>query len=195
LSRDSNSYLQDVSLAFRQALTEDRKLELEGLGQLLLNEDNELRFVAETKPRVFIAYVQEDLGHALRVYQVLASEGFQPWLDKKKLLPGQNWPRAIETAIQLSDFFIGCFSKKAVLKRGTFQSELRYALECAQRAPLDEIFFIPLRLENCAVPSRISSQIQYVDLFPDWDAGITRVISVMRAQQLARKQKLLPLAG
>jgi hypothetical protein len=110
------------------------------------------------------------------------------------LLPGQNWPRAIETAIQLSDYFIGCFSRKAASKRGVFHTELRFALECAARVPLDEIFVIPVRLEECVVPARISSQIQYVDLFPDFDHGIKRVLNVISEQQQVRKQKLR-LAG
>jgi hypothetical protein len=61
--------------------------------------------------------------------------------------------------------------------------------------PLDEIFFIPVRLDGCTVPGRISKRIQYVDLFPDWDAGVRRVIAAMRVQQEKRKNKRLPLAG
>ena len=100
------------------------------------------------------------------------ASGFRPWLDKKKLMPGQNWPRAIETAIQTSDFFVACFSRRATSKRGSFHSELRYALFCAAKVPLDEIFLIPLRLDECVVPRRISKQMQYLDLFPDWEAGV-----------------------
>ena len=125
----------------------------------------------------------------------LSAKGFQPWLDKKKLLPGQNWPRAIETAIQVSDYFIPCFSRRAVCKRGMFHTELRFALECAARVPLDEIFVIPVRLDDCIVPARVSSQIQYVDLFADWDAGIKRVLNVIAEQQQIRRNKRLPLAG
>jgi len=110
-------------------------------------------------------------------------------------MPGQNWPRAIETAIQTSDFFVACFSRRSMSKRGTFHSELRYALLCAEKIPLDEIFFIPLRLDECAVPRRIAKQVQYVDLFPDWEAGLARVIAAMKKQAANRKAKNLPLAG
>jgi hypothetical protein len=54
--------------------------------------------------------------------------------------------------------------------------------------PLDEIFFIPLRLDDCVVPRRISRQVQYLDLFPQWDAGVKRVIAVIRAQDECRKR-------
>ncbi len=130
-----------------------------------------------------------------KLYQAFEQGGFRPWLDKKKLLPGQNWPRAIETAIQTSDFFVACFSRRATTKRGSFHSELRYALNCAGKVPLDEIFFIPLRLDECVVPRRIARQVQYMDLFPEWDAGVNRVIAAIRAQVECRKGKHLPLAG
>ena len=81
-------------------------------------------------------------------------------------MPGQNWPRAIESAIETSDFFIACFSGDSVSKKGGFQAEIRYALDCARQVPLDEIFLVPVRLDPCAVPRTIEKQYQYVDLFP-----------------------------
>jgi TIR domain len=186
---------RNLARIVRQALLESGKVELEGLGKFLRNANDEVRFLAAAKPRVFLAYVEEDLEPVLQIYRALSAKGFQPWLDKKKLLPGQNWPRAIETAIQLSDYFLACFSQRAVCKRGVFHSELRFALESAARVPLDEIFMIPVRLENCVVPARISSQIQYVDLFPDWEHGIRRVLSVIVEQEQLRQKKRLPLAG
>ena len=89
--------------------------------------------MAQTKPRVFIAYVEEDLPFARKLYRAFEDNGFRPWLDKKKLMPGQNWPRAIETAIHTSDFFVACFSRRATSKRGSFHSELRYALSARRK--------------------------------------------------------------
>ena len=179
----------------REALNRGVAVEIDGLGTFRGSWTSSLKFVPQTKPRVFLAYVEEDLTAAKRLYSAFEQHGFRPWLDKKKLMPGQNWPRAIETAIQTSDFFVACFSRRSTCKRGSFHSELRYALSCASRVPLDEIFFIPIRLDGCTVPGRISKRIQYVDLFPEWDAGVKRVIAVMKAQQQNRKSKRLLLAG
>ena len=96
-----------------------------------------------------------------------------------KLLPGQNWPRAIESAIETSDFFIACFSENSVGKRGGFQAEIRYALDCARRVPLDEIFLVPVRLDDCRVPRPIRNELQYIDLFPDWTLGVRRLIGLL----------------
>lgn len=195
MNRDAPQVRKRLARFLKEMLLRGASVELDGLGKLSRGQNDELRFFAETKPRVFIAYVEEDLERASRIFDKLTAGGFQPWLDKRKLAPGQNWPRGIETAIETSDFFIACFSKRSVRKRGSFHCELRYALECAARVPLDEIFFIPVRLENCVVPARISTQIQYVDLFPDWDIGMKRVLSVMNAQERLRARERLLLAG
>ena len=60
-----------------------------------------------------------------------------------------------------------------------FPSELRYALDCARCLPLDEVFFIPVRIEDCQVPSRITKCIQYVDLFPVFDTGFRNILKAM----------------
>jgi hypothetical protein len=179
----------------RRALEQGARVEIDGFGTFFPEHDRRFRFIAQTRPRVFIAYVDEDVITAKKLYQEMQKRGFRPWLDKKKLMPGQNWPRAIETAIQTSDFFVACFSRRSTSKRGTFHSELRYALLCAEKIPLDEIFFIPLRLDECTVPNRIAKRVQYVDLFPDWDTGLHRVLAVMKTQAAHRKVKTLPLAG
>jgi hypothetical protein len=141
---------------------------------------------------VFIAYAAEDRAPARRLCEALKAEGCSPWLDKDKLLPGQNWPRAIERAIEVADAFVACFSPRSVFKRGQFQSELRYALDCARKRPMiaeagdDAPFVIPVRFEDCPVPRRISDQVQYVDLFPDWDKGIRHVARAIHKAALKR---------
>ena len=179
----------------RRALDQGARVEIDGLGTFLPGHNQGFRFIAQTRPRVFIAYVEEDLRTARELYRVFEQYGFRPWLDKKKLMPGQNWPRSIETAIQTSDFFVACFSRRSTSKRGGFHSELRYALSCASKVPLDETFFIPIRLDDCIVPRSIATEVQYVDLFPDWEAGVNNVIRVMREQSANRKRKRLALAG
>lgn len=184
-----------IARLLRQSLQEGCKVELDGLGTFVPGTRKNFRFIAQTKLRVFIAYVEEDLADALRLYDSLAMEGLDPWLDRRKLLPGQNWPRAIEMAIQSAEFVIACFSRRSVSKRGSFQCELRYAMQCATRVPLDEIFLIPVRLEPCVVPPRITRQIQYVNMFPSWEAGFEKILRTMAEQEARRQRKLLLPAG
>jgi TIR domain len=172
-----------------------RIVEIEGLGTFFPDETRGLRFEPTSLPKIFIAYVKEDEALAARLYSDLQGEGFHPWMDVRKLLPGQNWPRAIETAIENSDFFIACFSSNSVRKRGGFQAEIRYALDCARQIPLDEIFLVPVRFDACDVPRSIRNQIQYVDLFPDRDAGLRRLTRTMRREMERRRAAACYRAG
>ncbi|HLG95031.1 MAG TPA: toll/interleukin-1 receptor domain-containing protein [Bryobacteraceae bacterium] len=193
--RSHETAARHLARIVRDALESGAAVEIDGLGTFLPGENRGFRFVAQNSPRIFIAYVEEDLPSARKLYAAFESRGFRPWLDKKKLMPGQNWPRAIEDAIRTSDFFVACFSRRSTTKRGSFHSELRYALTCAARVPLDEIFFIPVRFQDCLVPVSITKSIQYVDMFPDWETGLNKILAIVARQEANRQKKLLPLAG
>ena len=171
----------------QEALHRGARVEIDGLGCFRPDGQGAFRFLPNRKPKVFIAYVVEDAALAERLYDDLVECGFDPWLDRRKLMPGQNWPRAIEDAITVSDFFVACFSQRSVRKKGGFQAEIRYALDCARSIPLDQVYLIPVRLDECVVPARIQREVQYVDLFPDWSRGLRRIQSIIRAQIRGKK--------
>jgi hypothetical protein len=173
---------QQVARIVLRGVAEGKSVEIDGLGIFYPDARRGFRFVPRALPQVFIAYGAEDEPLAARLYEDLNRDGFRPWMDVRKLLAGQNWPRAIEAAIESSDFFVACFSGNSVRKKGGFQSELRYALDCARRVPLDEIYIVPLRLDDCAVPRIIQHELQYIDLFPDWDAGVDRLLAMLRRE-------------
>ena len=164
-----------------------KTVEIDGLGSFLPDPVLGLRFEPSARPQVFIAYVKEDAAQAERLYEELAAAGFSPWMDVRRLLPGQSWPRAIESAIETSGFFLACFSANSVNKKGGFQAEIRYALECARRVPLDDIFVVPIRLDNCRIPRSIQKELEYVDLFPAWAPGVQRLVAMMR-KEVARRR-------
>jgi hypothetical protein len=155
-------------------LREGASIEIPGMGSFQHDSGN---------PLVFLAYAQEDRAKVRKLFRGLEKAGVNPWMDRQKLLPGQNWPRAIERTIELSDFFLGCFSKHSVSKRGQFQSELAFALDVATRFPQDAVFFIPVRLDDCELPRRISSTTHYVDLFPDWNRGLRKLVAALRRKR------------
>jgi len=158
-------------------LAAGRTVEVDGLGGFHPDFTFEPR-----RHQVFVAYAKEDRDRAERLARDLADAGFSAWIDSCRLLPGQNWPRAIESAIENSDFFIGCFSGNSVGKRGGFQAEIRYALDCARRVPLDEIFVVPVRLDACRMPRSIQRELQYIDQLPDWQEGVRRITAMMRRE-------------
>lgn len=184
--------LELVVDVLRRALDGGETIELEGLGEFRRTVTG-YDFMPSTQPRVFVAYVAEDLAPIKRLCEALRLRGCAPWIDKEKLLPGQNWPRAIERAIQTSDAFVACFSTRSIVKPGQFQSELRYALDCARRLPLEQVFVIPVRIEPCTVPRQVAEQVHYVDLYPDWDRGVKRIVRA--ARRAARSRPLVTLSS
>ena len=172
----------------QDALREQETVELEGLGFLVARPGDQIRFFADMTTRVFIAYAFEDAAAAVRLEHDLAAAGFSPWLDRNKLLPGQRWQKSIERAIETTDIFVPCYSPVSAAKRGYFPYEVRYALRCAGRLPLDDSFIFPVRLDRCAIPRRLG-EYQYVDLFPDWDYGFARLVAAIHAEMHARRER------
>lgn len=180
------SVTQQLSQIVIRGIKAGNTVEIDGLGVFYLDAVRGLQFEPRDFPQVFVAYGKEDIADAEQLYNALNAAGFCAWMDIRKLLPGQNWPRAIESAIENSDFFIACFSTNSVRKKGGFQAEIRYALDCARRVPLDEIFVVPVRLNDCLVPRSIQNELQYLDLFPDWQRGVRRLIGMLRREVAIR---------
>ncbi len=172
---------EQLANLIRRSLKRSRRVEIDGLGVFQRGDTGRVSLRDANQLQVFIAYATEDVTLAERLFGALRTKGHAPWLDQRKLLPGQNWPMRIEEAIADADYFIACFSSNSVKKRGGFQAEVRYALECASRLPVDDVFLIPVRLDDCKVPTRIQRETQYVDLFPSFEDGVERVFATIEA--------------
>lgn len=187
--------LERIAEIIRLSLEKGETVEVSGLGRFHQNLTGLYEFTPETHPRVFLAYAAEDFAIVERLFHALEIEGFAPWMDRKRLLPGQRWRRALRQAVAQSDYFVACFSRLSVRKRGGFQEELREALNCALARPLEDIFLIPARLDPCEVPEEIRREVQYVDLFPRFQDGVNRIADTIRRQESARIRAPLPKAS
>lgn len=115
--------------------------------------------------KVFLSYASQDKSAVQELSERLVSEGWiDPWVDEKKLLPGQDWRLKIDEAVETSDIVIICLSDNSVTKEGYVQKELRYAREIALEKPEETIFLVPLRLDECEVPRGLRFY-QWVDYF------------------------------
>ena len=128
---------------------------------------------------VFISYAREDAEHADRLYNDLKAGGLIPQRDKDAILPGYNWEIAIRKTIKNSQFFIPLFSSNSVDKIGYVQKELKYVIDNFDEFPESQIYVIPARLDNCQISYRKLEDIQYIDLFPDWDKGIGQIFEAI----------------
>lgn len=85
-------------------------------------------------------------------------------MDKRDILPGEQWELAINRAIKNSEFFLICLSARSVGKRGFLQREIRTALDQWQEMLDEDIYLIPVRFEEHDVPEALA-QFQWVDLY------------------------------
>jgi len=127
--------------------------------------------------RVFLCHSSGDKPAVRELYRKLKLDGFDPWLDKEKLLPGQKWEREITRAVRESDIVVACLSNASITKAGYVQKELKFALDVAEEQPEGNIFIIPAKLEECDIPERLSG-LHWVNLFePD---GYERLVRALK---------------
>lgn len=126
--------------------------------------------------RIFICYAREDLNAAYRLYNELTNAGMLPWLDKKHILPGQNWKVTIKKAIKESRYFIALMSSVFTSKKGYNQTEVKLALDTLDEYPEEDIYIIPVRLDDCRITYDKLKDRHYVDMFPDWDNGLEQIL-------------------
>lgn len=116
------------------------------------------------KLKIFLCHASEDKEKVRELYWRLSNEGFDPWLDEEKLLPGEDYKYKISQAVKESHVVLVCLSNKSVTKTGYFQKEIKYALDQADEQPENVIYIIPLKLEECNVPIRLVNW-QWLDYF------------------------------
>jgi hypothetical protein len=135
---------------------------------------------------VFLSHAGEDKPSVRRLAKRLKDDGFDPWLDEERLLPGQSWEFEIEKALRKSDAVLLCFSEKSVAKEGFVQREFKRAMTYQEEKPEGSIFVIPVRLDKSEMPYFLR-ELQWVD-FP---ANYKQLVSALekRATKLFSKAK------
>jgi formylglycine-generating enzyme required for sulfatase activity len=133
--------------------------------------------------RIFLSYAREDETHVRGVYRRLLDAGFDVWMDKINLLPGQRWEQEIPRAIRNSDFILIFFSNHSVAKHGYIQREFRLALKTLEEMPPDAIHTIPIRLDDCQIPEQFRP-LQWSDLSEEGEFD-----RIVRALRLGMEQR------
>jgi hypothetical protein len=137
--------------------------------------------------KVFLCHAHSDAAAVRALHARLIKDGVDAWLDKEKLLPGQDWEFEIRKAVRDADVVIVCLSKQ-FNQAGFRQKEVRLALETAMEQPEGEIFIIPARLEDCNVPRSLSGY-HWVDLFESDGASKLMAALKLRGRQLRRSDR------
>lgn len=115
--------------------------------------------------KVFLCHAHADRDAVRALYTRLTDDGVDAWLDKEKLLPGQDWELEIRKAVREADVVVVCLSKQ-FNQAGFRQKEVRLALDTAMEKPKGEIYIIPTRLDECDNLEDLR-HLHYVDLFDE----------------------------
>jgi len=121
------------------------------------------KYLKKTSLKVFLCHAHSDRAAVRVLWSRLKKDGVDAWLDREKLLAGQDWEHEIRKAILKSGAAIVCLSKRFNRQKGFRHEELKIALKKESLYP-EEIFIIPIRLEACDVPVSLQ-HLHHVDLF------------------------------
>jgi len=142
--------------------------------------------------RVFLCHSNNDKPLVRDLYKRLKENDIDPWLDEENLLPGQDFDFEITKAVRSSHVVITCLSAQSVNKSGYLQKEIRKVLDVANEQPEGTIYIVPLRLEECEVPSQLRRW-QWVDFFETKGIETKGFERLMRALRERARAAGLPL--
>ena len=155
----------------------------------LINHTNMQIKHAREMRHVFISYCHENKAIVKELSDALTSNDVVVWVDWENLVPGTPWKRAIQKAIQHGDFFMACFSSEYNDRdRSYMNEELSIAIDNLREKPVDRIWFIPVKVNECEIPDiniregETLQDLQYVDLNKDWNSGIQQILNFMSSK-------------
>lgn len=115
---------------------------------------------------IFISYARVDDQIVQNIYDTLVMNKYHPWMDIHSIKGGEDWIRAIYKAIEESHIFLAVLSNNSVSRRGVIQKELKKALDKWDGMLPDDIYIIPVRVDDCPIPDLLM-HIQVLD----WNGG------------------------
>lgn len=127
---------------------------------------------------VFISYARENKSEAERLYMDLRKNEINAWIDSRCLLPGENWQNTVRKTIRNARYFLLLISKYSINKRGYVQKEIKEALKIKEEFPIDQIFLIPVRLDDTIPIDEDLQNLNWVDLHKSYRPALKRILTV-----------------
>lgn len=133
---------------------------------------------------IFLSHSSHDKARVRRLADSLRGEGLRVWLDDWVIEPGDDIYASIEHGIEYSRTLVLCISQAAIdsdwvkLERNT--TIFRDPQNTERR-------FIPLLLEDCAIPIAIQ-RLAYVDWKVENKDALRKLIQLCRPQKRKRKK-------
>ncbi len=92
----------------------------------------------------------------------LEKHNFNVWIDCRRLKVGQNWDFEINRALDKATFVLMFISKLSYDRRGYLQRELKIAIDKLSEKLIDDIYIVPVLLDDdIQIPEQLKG-IQYI---------------------------------
>ncbi|HET9912618.1 MAG TPA: TIR domain-containing protein, partial [Anaerolineales bacterium] len=144
--------------------------------------------------KVFLYHVPVDKEVVRDLYLRLIKDGVDARLVKEKILPGQDWKHEIYQAVREADVVFACLSGRST-EGESRRKEVQAAFDDAIEQWKDELFVIPVYLEECERPENLEKW-HGVDLFAELGYDMLMYALQGRADQVGasiqRKESSLP---
>ena len=137
-------------------------------------------------PTIFISYSREhDRKEALALCRALTQSGHDAWIDEERVQPGQVWYDEVETALCDAKVVLVLLSNEMIASKSYAHDEWHMALEMQKDGDGEELFIIPVKLDDCKVPFLLR-RFQWVNWFEA--SGKRRLMK--RLDQIIKKRQL-----
>lgn len=134
---------------------------------------------------IYLSHTVADTAVVDRLRGEIVDAGFALAINHHTVPPGQPFETALRSAVNEAARFIVCFSSRDGAPTGYDATEMMVALErlgasCAG----EDSWLIPVRLTRCDLPalpigSRTLRELASIDLYTDWEAGVTRLLAAL----------------
>jgi|GEM_PF-6033334 len=105
---------------------------------------------------IFFSYAREDREKVIGIHACVDEFGYNTWIDSINLVGGQDWDFEITTAIEEAAICLVFLSNQSVEKMGYVNKEIKRILDKMDMMPEGKVFMIPIRLDDCPIPRRLS---------------------------------------
>jgi len=130
-------------------------------------------------PQVFVSYSRKDEEIVREIVSRMTEAGVKLWVDYQNLELGANWRKSIEREIPKSRYFLALLSSSMLSKKGYVHKEIKTALYVLDEYPDSDVYIIPARLDDCEVADHQFSKLNYIDLFPNIETGLERILDFL----------------
>jgi len=141
--------------------------------------------------RLYISHASEDQAIVNKLRDELKTNGFQVFLCED-LPAGADWQKEMDLELKQTDAFVYCFSSASVARSGQYNDELKAARSRYRTEGEHAILIVPLRLDECSIPTEVK-ELMVLDLLkPD---GLNQLLVHLKSRSQATSRHVFLLHG